>query len=266
MSLLTREAVWRLFGRTTATLDQLLYVTGSTPSLATLTAAARTILARPVPGAGLLDGLLQRKHFLACPGGTTRNQFGFSGAGTTAGTVASADNANGAAQSFTTSNVSGNVASVTTATADLIRREWGGVRVCCFETPSDLTSIRLLIGVTSASLGSSATPVNHCCVLRYDTGASDTGWVVRTGDGANGTSSSQVAAIAASTRYWLVLVMKASSIEVYLGTDPDALTLVHTATGTLPGASTGVYLWASVTTLTNATRQFLWSHFTAVHK
>ncbi len=266
MSLLTREAVFRLFGRASTTLDQLLYVTGTTPGLATLTAAARTVLARPVPAAGLLDALLQRKHFLACPGGTTRNQFGFSGAGTTAGTIASADNANGAAQSFTTTSSSGNVASVTTPTADLIRRDWLGARVVCFETPSDLTNIRLLLGVTSAGLGSSATPVNHCCVLRYDTGASDTGWVVRTGDGASGTTSSQVAAIAASTRYWLVLVMKASSIEVYLGTDPEALTLVHTATGTLPGATTGCYLWASVTTLTNATRQLLWSHFTAVHR
>lgn len=187
--------------------------------------------------------------------GTSNSAFGGS-----PGTAA--DEAEGAFLPLVTGATSGNTSGgfpVTngdaTTSSVAAQMRWNPTFVHRFKTGSDITSTRLMIGCSNGTVSASDTPTTPCICLRYSTGASDTGWVVYSYDGSNGSATSQVASIAADTSYWLVIdVVSTSSVRVWLGTTLANLALVATKSTNLPASTSFQNSTINITTLTNATR------------
>lgn len=215
----------------------------------------------------------RRRWTLSCNRGASTKTGVGAGVGTPSGTIGTtADSADGPFQTLTTAAPSGSAAGGTFmgtgATGSDVQTRWKPIHWWRFRTGTDITFSRYLIGLTSAAIGTSDTPsVTSTILLRYSTGAADAGWVVYTSNGAAGTTSAMVAAIAADTAYLLVIDCRDSaSIKFWIGTDESNLSLVHAATGTLPASSTALFSgWASLTNLTGSTRFFSWGHMGGSH-
>lgn len=178
---------------------------------------------------------------------------------TPAGTLGNtADEAGGPFQTWTTTASSGNVAGnsifTTGSTGSNVQLRWKPIVAFHIKTPSDISSIRLMVGLAASSPGSSDTPAVQSILLRYSTAVPDSAWVTYL---YNGSSSSGVgAAIAADTDYLIVLkAVTGSIVEVWMGTTWETLTMVRRITSGLPSDSTDLYAWISCTTLVAATRQ-----------
>ena len=124
-----------------------------------------------------------------------------------------------------------------------------------FKTGSNITNYRLFVGCSNAAVGSSDSPTTPCVMLRYSTGAGDSGFVVYSYDGSTGSASSQVGSIAADTEYWLAIDFPSTSqCDIYLGTTLDNMVLVLSKTSNLPASTSFQNSNITLTTLTNATR------------
>lgn len=210
-----------------------------------------------VPQFGRLGRRRYRMH--TDRGANTRTVVGAAGA-VPAGTLGNtADEAEGPFQTWTTTASSGNVAGnsifTTGATGSSVQLRWKPIVAFHIKTPSDLSNIRLMVGLAASSPGSSNTPAVNSILLRYSTGVPDSGWKSYIYNG-SGTTSAQLFAANADTS--LLVVFKALSgsvVEIWMGTSWDTLTLVQQITSGLPSSSTDLYPWITCTTLTAATRQ-----------
>lgn len=181
-----------------------------------------------------------------------------------------ADTADGAFQDWTSAGASGDGVGgalfATGATGMDIQLRWKPAIVARFRTAANVSDIRLWCGFSSAAIGATNTPTSLSTVLlRYSTSASDSNFVAYTSDGVNGTASSAFAlgpTLAASTAYTLVIFARsATSIEFWLGSNSSDLVLVHTATATLPAASTSLFsVYITLTALAAAAKVLSFGH------
>ncbi len=81
---------------------------------------------------------------------------------------------------------------------------WSRIR-----TGSDITNVRIWIGLTNATFTNVDTHAGNCCAIRYSTAVPDGGWVGVTRSVATGLQSvtSTIAAIAASTLYTIQITV-----------------------------------------------------------
>lgn len=125
-----------------------------------------------------------------------------------------------------------------------------------FRTGSSLASIRLLIGAASNTIGADDNASVHSAAFRYSTSASDAGWRCCTSNGTTQTTSAAVGpSVTVSTVYFYAIDMRdPSKVDFYIGTTEEGLSLVHSATGTLPGVNTYFAPTTTVTTLENVAK------------
>jgi hypothetical protein len=113
-------------------------------------------------------------------------------------------------------------------------RDARGVWVCRFKTGADITSIRLWLGLFTASPSTASDPASqHIAAFRYDTTADGTAfWRTVTKDGTTINAAASSLAIAADTIYLFRIELDASEVRFYSGT-----TLLATHTANLPTSS-----------------------------
>lgn len=197
-----------------------------------------------------------RQHPLQ--GSTGRTTIGAS-AGSLSGTVGTTTaDANGYGQTITSAASSGSIAGgpfIAASSGGDWRTSHSPAVIFGIQSGSDITSYRFICGYSSAAVGSAdADGTKHSAYFRFSTNASDTGLVAVTANGSSATVSSQIASFSASTAYYLAIRASASAVEFWVGTSMSNLSLVHTATSTLPSSSTTLNAYCAATTLTNASR------------
>ena len=100
-------------------------------------------------------------------------------------------------------------------------------------TGSDITSVRIWIGITGGSSGINAdTQTTRGCMFRYSTVAGDPGWVGANFDGTTQSVTANVANIAASTLYTLKIVVSANGTNVAYSVDGGTAVNLTTNIGT----------------------------------
>jgi hypothetical protein len=238
---------------------------GPTSGSAT-TPTFRSLVAADMP-AYIMSHLRRRAASHPARGGTGRTVVGAIG-GTPTGTVGNTtDAADGSFQPWTSAATNGSFAGgfilANGATGSDLRLDNLPVVVIRFKTDASLTNVRYLIGLSSASIGTSDTPSTTSTILiRYSTSASDTGWIVYSSNGTSGTATGQVLAIAANTAYTLMIrATSSSNVEIWMGTTESDLALVSTVTATLPSASTSLIGILQLTTLTTVSRIMQFGHY-----
>lgn len=203
-------------------------------------------------------------------GANTRTVVGATGA-TPAGTIGNtADEAEGPFQTWTTTASSGNVAGnsifTTGATGSNVQLRWKPVVAFHIKTPSDISDIRLMVGLAASSPGSSDTPAVQSILLRYSTAVPDPAWVSYLYNGGSTVSGALGGFISGDTSYLVVFkAVTGSVVEIWMGTTWENLAMVQRITSGLPSDSTDLYPWITCTTLTAATRQIKVSTAEAEH-
>lgn len=217
---------------------------------------------------------LRRRATVHCNrGATTRTTVGGTAA-TPAGTIGTtADASDGPWQTFTTTAVSGNQSGgnllTNSSTGSNFLMSWLPKLTFRVKTPATITSLRYMIGMSSFAIGDSddlALAGELGIVISYSTAAGDGGWVVRTSDGATTSTTGTLLAIAASTAYIFVIdVVSTTSVEIWMGTTEANLSKVATVTANLPAASTEMWGSINCTTLSAATRNIGFGHYSQMH-
>ncbi len=192
-------------------------------------------------------------------GATTRTDVPTNHGAAVSGTSGSATaEADGLFQTWTTGAVSTNIAGgVVTNARGTVERQWFPVVYGVVRTSADLSSQRWCLGLwdNDWSVIQSDTYSSSGAVLCYSTVRGDSGWRVATRDGSSTTLSSAVANIATSTTYCFAIdFYTASQVRIWLGSNGDAMSVVHTATATLPALSTLLYPFIGIGTATAASR------------
>lgn len=125
------------------------------------------------------------------------------------------------------------------------------------KTYTDITNMRLWLGVSSVDPSSESNPASaHMAAFRYDTGVDATAfWRVCTKDGTTMNAQATTAAITADTRYeGRVAFPDLNTAAFYLNGS-----LVGTSTTNLPAAATGLLVVASCTNLAASARALRWA-------
>lgn len=123
----------------------------------------------------------------------------------------------------------------------LIKRSIGFGLALTFKLPSSVTSRRLWIGLTSATMTDSDTAPGHFVGVRYSTVAGDAGFMPASRDGTTQTIGAAGSAPVADVPYMLVMsgATGGSSVRVLVyRLDTSATVLDATITATLPGSTT----------------------------
>jgi hypothetical protein len=180
------------------------------------------------------------------PVGTTLDTFGMA-APTTVGTISNSDGTAGPGHAAVSGAVSGNVGGWDVP-ATVTRRDWEPEFVARAECTVTITSARYWVGLFSADPTASATPAVHLAAFRYDTTPDTTAfWRCVTNDGGGSpTVSTTNVAFTASTSWVLRIRLSLTDVKFFIN---DVLVATHTTT--LPGSTTGLGWWITVTT-TNA--------------
>lgn len=200
------------------------------------------------------EQLLAHNQITKNPGATTVTTIGFAAAPTLTATTSSVDDASGPLLNHATSTTSGNASGVISAYT-ICRRDWIPTYETIIRTGAAITSIRLWIGLFSASPDASSDPAIHIAAFRYATDADGTAfWRTVTKDGTTINAVESSVAIAADTVYRLrIRVNTAGEVLFFING-----TLIATHTTQLPGATTLLGYGNRVTTLTNASRAIKW--------
>lgn len=199
----------------------------------------------------------------ANPNATTLTAVGGQ-SGSSSGTVASADDADGVFQSRTTTASVNNSAGLEPGTTfSMIRREWLPTTFFRIKTGSSIAVIRIMVGMFSADPSGNPMPVQHCAGFRYSTDEDGTAfWRTITNDGSgSGTVTTTTAPIAVDTAYDLKIEQDASEVRFYIDD-----TLVATHTTELPGLSNANAPNVKVTTLENVAKTLKFSFWKVWHK
>ena len=189
-------------------------------------------------------------------GATTMNSIGV-GAGANSGTLANADDADGAWVRSTTAATAGTFAHFA-HTANL-RRNWGCDETVVIKTPVTITSLRLWVSTSNSTALLDTQAANTGAYFRYSTDAGDVGWAVATANTAAQTLTTNVYPFAADTVYRMRTVQAADHVRFYINGEH-----VHTETLTLPVAATNMTGQALVEARAASARDIRWSRFTAL--
>jgi hypothetical protein len=209
------------------------------------------------------EGRLTRREMqvLKNPGATTLSTLGFASAPGTAGTLASADDADGPWATMPTNGVINNVAGMIPAMI-LWRRDWEPDLLYRLKTGPDVTNLRYWIGMFSAAPDASATPAVTYAAFRYDTAADGTAFWRCASDNGSGTPevTTTAVAVAVDTAYTFRIHCDGSDVLFYL----DG-TLVATHSTTIPAATTLMGHRAVVTALAAAVKSLKFGRLAAWH-
>lgn len=208
----------------------------------------------------------RQMQVLANMGAATLTTSGFAAAPTVTGTPASADDADGPWQDYVSGGVSGNTGGLNSAAA-VCRRDWDPVFVARIKTGSIITNLRYWVGLFSGSPVASGAPALHLAGFRYDAPPSSpldatAFWRCATDDGgAAPTVTTTTVAIATSTLYLMAIKLGGGSVEFFVNG-----TRVASHTTDLPGLTTSLSYYATVTTLSAATRNVKVSRLGLTHE
>lgn len=165
---------------------------------------------------------------------TTRSSTPQNAAQTPAGTLSNADSTDGPWINTATAASSGSAGDF--SDSGIYRRDWGAWGGWRIKTAASIADVRIKVGfVSGASANSDYGGTLHQAELVYSTPSSFGGWRALTNDNADGTgtSSGDLASIAADTVYEIEVMMRSS--YVLFGINGR---WVHKAKSTLPGSST----------------------------
>lgn len=123
-------------------------------------------------------------------------------------------------------------------------------------TASDISSVRLWAGVSTAVITDTDSIGGSNMLFRYSTAATDGGWVMYTRDGAASSVTSVIASIAASTTYRLRLRFIRSGTPTLYSSVNDGAEVSKTTNLPATGA-TSFWMWGC-TTKAAASREFSW--------
>lgn len=173
-------------------------------------------------------------HIQTNTGGTTRSSTPQNVAQTPAGTLANADSTDGPWIQTTTAASGGSAGDF--SDSGVYRRDWGAWGGWRIKTGASIADVRIKCGfVSGASSNSDYGGTLHQAELVYSTPSSFGGWRALTNDNADGTgtSSGDLASIAADTVYEIDVMMRSG--HVWFGLNGK---WIHKAKATLPGATT----------------------------
>jgi hypothetical protein len=117
------------------------------------------------------------------------------------GTLANANDADGSWVSYTDTTQMGHNSFATT----LVRQAHKPFAEWLIKTGSDITNIRILIGLNSTTINNNDDPGGHFAGFRYSAIGGDAGWIALTRDGTTLSASSSLGSVAADTMYRLTL-------------------------------------------------------------
>lgn len=131
-----------------------------------------------------------------------------------------------------------------------------------FKTDSDLTSLRIWVGLFSADPSASdTTGASQYVGFRYSTATSDTNWRCMSRDGTTIENNDSGVAVAADTHYLFRIVCTPTSAKFYIDD-----VLVATNSTNIPTSTQAIGENVSGTTLTNAIRYAKWSRLWVRHR
>jgi hypothetical protein len=182
--------------------------------------------------------------------------------------AAQTDSSTGNQVQISTNTTSGNVASIVPSVGTGTHsRPWlSPLFFARMATDSTITSLRLVVGMSSADISGNAGPASTGTYttaagawFRYDTGVDGTAfWRCVTGSGSNATVTTTTVAVAASTVYNLTIEFTGNtSVQFRINS-----AVVATHTTNLPSTSQTMGYQVSVTTLTTAARLLRLNHLT----
>lgn len=218
-------------------------------------------LAAGQPAEGDHDhGHQSHRYVLKNAGAATVSTVGMA-APTLTATASNTDAADGMWLNHASGAVSGNSSGVVSAFTQT-RRDWSPRIHFTVKTPSDVSSIRLWVGVFSNTVDASATPSVHMAAFRYDTAADGTAFwrtVTNNGGAASHAVNATSVVVAIDTVYRFEIRLLASSVEFYINGS-----LVRTESSSLPAATQLLGYGVRVTTLTAAARSIKWGRIAIV--
>lgn len=197
----------------------------------------------------LVSGRLMQ--VLANPGAATLTTDGFAAAPAVSGTATNADGNDGPCVRYTSAATSGSVAGLNAAAA-VARLAWQPTFLARLRTGATLTAVRYWAGLFVAAPTGSDTPATAYAAFRYSTAVDGTAfWRCCTNDGADSIPTVTVTnvAVTASTSYDLAVRCFADRVEFWINQ-----VRVATHTADLPGLSSALLWYATVTTLAAAAK------------
>ena len=198
-------------------------------------------------------------QFVARFNSTSTDAYG-GGSVSTGGTIASADDSDGIWHSVTTAAAINSLADVVHTSN--IRTDWLPDVTVVIKTPSDITNLRMFFGLSTAFPNNDNQASTDSALFRFSTAAGDTAWATNTANGAANTTTTGVAAFAASTVYRLrIQWTSTTSINFYVND-----VLVRTETGTVPDTATNMTSIGFVYNLEGVAKNFKWSRFGILQK
>jgi hypothetical protein len=170
----------------------------------------------------------------------------------------SADDSGGRWNAWTTGAVSGNDCLFGSTTNTVARREWTTDASFRIKTGSNISDIRIWVGLANADISGSATPAVSYACFRYSTDADGTAFwrfVTDNGSGVPEVTTTTIA-IATGTAYTMTIRLDSSGARPYINGSnligPDSAAILHSTT--LPAAATTLGQGFHLSTLTNAAK------------
>jgi hypothetical protein len=205
---------------------------------------------------------LAHKAFYVNPGLATATAVGIA-APTLNATAANADDSDGPWVQHTTGTVSGNTSGMQSAGLADVRLQWPSETEFVIKTPSDITNLRLFVGLFSA-FPTALSPTAHAAAFRYSSDNSANWRMFINDNSGTGTSFDSGLAVAANTIYRFRITTYSAGDAAwyindvaYLGAGPG--------TTDYPSETTLLGPLISVQTLTGASRAVKWSRVSMMH-
>jgi hypothetical protein len=183
--------------------------------------------------------------------------------------ASNADASDGAWVQVATAASTNSVASVELALDGAFRREWAPAIVFVIKDSGTVTSIREWIGAFTSTPSGSADPSGIGGAGFFWDSVTGGNWRVWTNDASGtGTFANTGIAHTGGDAVRFMMVFSDSDIAFYMSTtaDPEAWTLVHTATTDLPVAATVLLPSVYVTALANSSRVMRVSRISLIHE
>jgi hypothetical protein len=212
------------------------------------------LLERPIPQLAL-------KALQVSPNSTSAANIGVA-APTLTGTLASADDVDGPWLQHTTGSVSSNTAGAH-INFNEIQLRWPLDVEFVIRTPSDITNIRIFVGLVSA-FPTVLSPTIHAAAFRFATD-SGTDWRAFINDNSGtGTGLATGVTVTADTVYRLRLITASDGTVVWYIDDVGYLSITPPLSN-FPAIDTPLGMHVSAQTLTGASRAIKWSRMSMVH-
>lgn len=204
------------------------------------------------------------------PNATTISTKGGAPAPTVAGTPTVLDNTVGQFINYATAAVINSDGGWIAPSFDQIQRQHHGRFEAFVFVGGSIASMRIWVGLFSASPMGSANPAGHFAGLRYDTGAGDTTWRFATKDGATLNLDATTFPIAVQTGYYIRIFFDQESFQAAisigtLGAGGITPTTVLTSLN-LPGSTQNLGYCLQMRTLNATAKNFgvstagIWQH------